>query len=563
MKYLAAQRIAFGFCIMLSACAVANRSGAEGTEAGLAYGAFLAAEYADARQDPATATQYYMTALQADPGNPLLLSNGFVSALLAGSPLAVDLARQVPDSAMAEMLLANQAAASGAYRSAEALFSQLPSDDLTGVLKPLLLAWMADGAGDPSAALNILLPAAQNSPFGGIYILNAALIADNAMDMKNAVQLYAAADTANQIPNLRLAQIMASWKARQGDMQGAEAELQRVVALHPTLALALPALRAGMAKPVISTPADGLAEAYLAVAGALNDPGEVLLRITFLRFALALRPDLSAARLLLADVQAGGEQPPQAPVRPIQLRQALATLQPIGPDDPLYGPAVLQEASLMAASGRPADGAALLDKLLARMPSSVDALAEAGDILRGEGQFAQSVAYYDRAIAALPHPPPQSAWTLYYDRGIAKDQSGNWPAAEADLRTALSLSPNQPYVLNYLGYSWALHGENMSAARGMLQQAVRLDPNEGDIVDSLGYVYLLDGNTETALRLLIRAVELEPDDAEINGHLGDAFWQAGQRLQAGYQWQRALALQPDPKLQSQIEDKLKQIQPPA
>jgi Flp pilus assembly protein TadD len=97
----------------------------------------------------------------------------------------------------------------------------------------------------------------------------------------------------------------------------------------------------------------------------------------------------------------------------------------------------------------------------------------------------------------------------------------------------------------------------------MLQQAVGLDPNEGAIVDSLGYVNLKEGDTSEALKLLTQAVEMDPDDAEVNAHLGDAFFAAGLRLQADYQWQRALALKPDAKLQAEITSKLKQVQPPA
>jgi tetratricopeptide (TPR) repeat protein len=297
--------------------------------------------------------------------------------------------------------------------------------------------------------------------------------------------------------------------------------------------------------------------------GWLDQPGQVLLRTTFLRFALTLRPDLSAARLLLANLQSGGEQPPSVPVQNVQMQQALATLQPIPKTDPLYGPAALQEADLLAALGQPDQAVTLLDQLIAMSPGNIDALQEAGDTLRASGRFQRSVGYYDRAIALLPQPPPAAAWALYYDRGISKDQAGDWSAAEPDLKAALALSPKQPYVLNYLGYTWALRGENMTQARSMLQQAVGLDPNEGAIIDSLGYVNLRQGKTGMALKLLTQAVELDPDDAEVNAHLGDAFWAAGMRLQAGYQWQRALGLQPDPKLQAEIASKLRKIQPPA
>jgi tetratricopeptide (TPR) repeat protein len=558
-------RNAMAFCILLSACAAANTSGAADatTGDGSAYGAFLAAQYAQQQQDPAMATSFYQQALHADPGNAMLIDNGFISALLAGSPASAALARQVPGNVLATMLLGNQAVTRGDYAAAQVQYGQLPQDSLAGLLRPLLLAWTLAGQGNTGAALNEIVPLAENSPFGAIYILNAALIADNANDMKDAAQLYQLADSGDQTPNLRMAQIQASWLARQGKTELARGELVQMAAAHPSLGIALPALFANMANPVIRTPADGIAEAYLAIAGSLDQPAQVLLRTTFLRFALALRPDLTAARLLLADVQSGGEQPPDVPVQPIQLRQAIATLQPIGKDDPLYAPAALQLANLLAASGQTAAAVALLDQLIAVTPGTIDPLQEAGDILRGNGQFSQSIAYYDRAIALLPRPEPPQAWALFYDRAISKDQGGDWKAAEYDLQTALTLSPNQPYVLNYLGYTWALRGENLPQAQTMLQQAVAVDPNDGPIIDSLGFVNLRRGNTAAALTLLTQAVQLDPDDAEVNAHLGDAFWAAGERLQAGYQWQRALGLQPDPKLQAEIEDKLKQIQPPA
>jgi Flp pilus assembly protein TadD len=243
------------------------------------------------------------------------------------------------------------------------------------------------------------------------------------------------------------------------------------------------------------------------------------------------------------------------------MAQALATLTPIPPSDPLYAPAALQEATLMAALGQSGQAVTLLTQLAAT-DKNIDALETAGDILRDDNQFGEAISYYDKAIAMLPQPAPTGAWSLYYDRAICQDENGNWKAAEPDLQTALTLSPNQPYVLNYLGYTWALRGEKLPQAEAMLKEAVGLAPNEGAIIDSLGFVNLKEGDTQNAVKLLTQAVEMDPDDAEVNAHLGDAFYAAGLRLQADYQWQRALALKPDAKLQAQITSKLKQIAPP-
>jgi tetratricopeptide (TPR) repeat protein len=556
-------RAALAATVALSACAAANPGSASDSQTGTAYGSFLAARYADAQQDPAAATRYYGMALQADPGNPSLIDEGFIAAVLAGSNQAPALATQVNGNAIAVMLLGNQAALAGNYAQAQQEFSQLPHDQLSGLLQPLLLAWAKFGAGDTAGALGVLVPQANGSPFGAVYILNAALIADEANDMKDAVALYNAADQGDQAPNLRMAQIMASWKARQGEPDAARAELEQMAATHPSLAAALPNLEAHVAAPVIGNANDGLAEAYLSVAGALTQPSQTLLQVTFLRFALSLRPDLAAARLLLANVQAGGNQTdPQAPPPTAnQMAQALATLTPIPPSDPLYAPAALQEATLMAALGQSGQAVTLLTQLAAT-DKNIDALETAGDILRDDNQFGEAISYYDKAIAMLPQPAPTGAWSLYYDRAICQDENGNWKAAEPDLQTALTLSPNQPYVLNYLGYTWALRGEKLPQAEAMLKEAVGLAPNEGAIIDSLGFVNLKEGDTQNAVKLLTQAVEMDPDDAEVNAHLGDAFYAAGLRLQADYQWQRALALKPDAKLQAQITSKLKQIAPP-
>jgi tetratricopeptide (TPR) repeat protein len=560
--YKLLRRGSVAISVVLSACAAANPGAASDT-ASAAYGPFLAARYADAQQDSAAATHYYALALQADPDNQALINEGFIAALLAGSPRAPGLAREVNGNALAVMLLGNQAALQGEYAAAEKNFSLLPRDNLSALLSPLLIAWAKVGAGDAAGALSGLVPLAAGSPFGSVFVLNAALIADQSGDMKDAAQLYNAAGSADQAPNLRLAQIMASWYAREGNAGEARAELTEMAATHPSLAIALPALETDVAQPVITSPADGLAEAYLAIAGSLQQPSQALLQVTFLRFALELRPDLSAARLLLANIQAGGDQQSNTPAPAGQLAEALATLQPIPASDPIYAPAALQEANIMDALGKPAQAVALLNQVASAYPGSTDPLEEAADILRGNGQFKDSIAYYDRAITALPRPAPASAWALYYDRGISEDQSGDWSDAQPDMQMALALSPNQPYVLNYLGYTWALRDENLAQAHSMLQQAAGLDPNEGAIIDSLGFVNLRQGDTADALKLLTQAVEMDPDDAEVNAHLGDAFYAAGEKLQADYQWQRALALKPDPKLQAEIEGKLKQFQPPA
>ncbi len=548
-------------CLLLSACAVGGPGGAQAQTpvTGTAYGDYLAARYADAQNDPQIAAPYYAKALRADPHNPNFIANGFMAALLAGSPLAEVLAPRISGNALAAMTQGNAAAMAGDDAQAARFFAALPQDDLTGLIKPLLLAWAMVGQGNSQAALKSLTPDFSNDSlgngFGSVYALNAALIADAAHDERDAAQFYT--EAASGPATLRLTQMLASWLARHGQENQASAQLAMLAATHPDLQIALPALQAQVNKPVVRTARQGMAEAYLTLAGSLNQPSQSLLQVVFLNFALELRPDLTAARLLLANTLVGGDDAAATPTR-AEMKNALAVLQPVQPDDALYAPAALQRANLLSALGRTQAAVALLNGLMAQSPADPNLPGDAGEMLRAAGQYAAAIPYYGKAITLAGSPPPPGAWSLFFDRGICEDEQGNWPAAQADMREALSLSPDQPYVLNYLGYSWATRGEKLGQAKQMLTQAVALDPDDGAVLDSLGYVDMRLGETKTALALLIQAVEQDPDDAEVNAHLGDAFWQAGDALQAAYQWHRALSFNPDAKLRAALDQKIRQ-----
>ncbi len=270
--------------------------------------------------------------------------------------------------------------------------------------------------------------------------------------------------------------------------------------------------------------------------------------LLLLRIALDLRPDLTAARLLAADLLALRRQP----------EAARAVLDGIQAADPLAPMARLRAAELLRRAGDASGALGVLEALARDCPQSPLPLQNEGGILRAENRPAEAVATYSRAIARLPGPPRADDWALFYERGVARDQAHDSPGAEADLTRALALAPDQPMILNYIGYSRADRGENLSEARRMIEAAARAEPNNGAIVDSLGWVMFRQGDAPGAVRTLERATELTPDDPTINAHLGDAYAAAGRLLEAGYQWQRALALHPEPdeaaKLRAKIEE---------
>lgn len=169
-----------------------------------------------------------------------------------------------------------------------------------------------------------------------------------------------------------------------------------------------------------------------------------------------------------------------------------------------------------------------------------------GSIMRARKIYDEAAGYYDKAIDLIPNPGRQH-WAYFYARGTCHERLKNWPAAERDLQKALALVPDQPLVLNYLGYSWIDQGINLKEGTALIEQAVALKPDDGYIVDSLGWAHFKQGNFTDAVNYLERAVELKPDDPVLNDHLGDALWRVGRQREARFQWDQSLSLKPEPE----------------
>ena len=178
-----------------------------------------------------------------------------------------------------------------------------------------------------------------------------------------------------------------------------------------------------------------------------------------------------------------------------------------------------------------------------------------GNILRARKAFDDAPTVYSKGIANIANPERPN-WLIFYFRGICYERDKKWDQAEADLKQALKLFPDQPHVLNYLGYSWIDQGINLDEGMKMIRRAVEQRPDDGYIVDSLGWAYYRLGNYEEAVKHLERAVELKPEDPTINDHLGDAYWKTGRTLEANFQWSHARDLKPEPEELVKIKQKL-------
>jgi hypothetical protein len=267
-----------------------------------AYGAFLAARFAAQQTDVAYAAPAFLRALAADPGNPELIQQAFVVSVMAGRADATRLAVQLSDNPVAALLLVDNDVRAGSWDAAEQRIRGLPKQGVTQILQPILLAWVQQGAGKTDAALATLRPFTEGQRFRGVYALHAAMIADIAGRTADAGRLYRIAQGDMDGINPRLAQILASWQARQGHLGDAQRTLQSIASGTDQMTMAVPALiSTSLARPV-ARPADGIAEAYLELAAALRQQDATDFAMLLLRLSLDMRPDLAPARMLMADV---------------------------------------------------------------------------------------------------------------------------------------------------------------------------------------------------------------------------------------------------------------------
>ncbi len=305
-----------------------------------AFGEYLAGRFAIGQSDPEYAADQFLRALAANPGNLEIAQQTFLACLMSGRPEAVRLAKELPDSQAAQLLLGDVEARAGNWDSAEQRFHSLPRQGMTQLLQPLLVAWAQQGGGHTDAALGTLRPYVEGQRFRAVYALHAAMIADLAGRTGDAARLYRIAQAEYGGMNLRLAQVLASWQARQGHPAEAQQTLRALADAAEEMSIAVPAMTASLAARPVSRATDGIAEAYLALAAALRQQDSSEFSLMLLRLALNLRPDLTPARLLLAEVEESNGDP----------GRALRTLAAVGATDPLIAVVRLRRAK----SRRPA-----------------------------------------------------------------------------------------------------------------------------------------------------------------------------------------------------------------
>jgi len=517
-------------------------------------GAYLAARQADQRGDVEASARYFARALQDDPDDRALLEAGASALVAAGrvdeaEAAAERLAALDPSHRIVALIRAAQAFKRADFAAARALLADQP-DAFHPLMLKLMQGWAAQGAGDAAAARAAFETVGDRPVLRlfGQYHLGLMLMQNG--DAEGALAAFEAAQAEVTAPTTRLS--TAHGGALEALGRGPEALAVYEAALaasrfgDPAMEAAIARLAAGGAAPLlVASAAEGAAEALFGLAGALVGESGGRVALIHARLATHLRPSLTAAQLLVAELMDADGQP----------ELALAAYAAVPGDDPLWTRAQIRRAAALEQLERGDAAVEALRALTARETHAAEAHIALADLLRRREAYVESAEAYGRAIEIV-EAAGRADWTLFYQRGVAHERAGAWDAAEADFKRALTLSPDQPLVLNYLGYSWVEMGRNLDEAMAMIRTAVDMRPDDGYITDSLGWVHYRLGNFAEAVEWLEKAVALAPVDPVINDHLGDALWRVGRRLEAQFQWKRARSFDPEPKDLARIKRKL-------
>ena len=524
-------------------------------------GSYLAANFAKNENDPDHAASFYRDALSQDPGNEVLLEQAFqAEASEANWDRAVGLAEELVakdnNNRIAHLVLGLSRFKSGDYAAADKEFEAASDGPVGELTSALARAWNALAAGKPDDAKKYLdMP--KQAEWAQIYLnFHRALIADIAGKKEESKEAYERSFK-QESPTLRIPLAYARHTANEGDVKLAKTILEGQTDKsqdepHVLVRQLRDEIDSGKKVPLlITTPSEGMAEVFYGLGELLTGEGGVAMGVLYLQMALYVVPDHAFALATLASAYESMRR----------YDDAITVYNRIPPGTPLQEAIDIRKAFDFNSLDKVDEAKATLDKLATDNPKDIKPLDALGNIMRSRKRYAEAVDYYTRAAALLPNPAKRH-WSLYYSRGTSYERLKNWPAAEADLQKAMKLFPDQPLVLNYLGYSWVDQNRNLKQGMALIERAVALKPGDGYIVDSLGWAHYKLGNYKEAVRFLERAVEITPQDPVLNDHLGDALWRVGREREAKFQWDQALTLDPEPEDAEKIKKKLTEGLPP-
>jgi len=464
---------------------------------------------------------------------------------------AAALAKEVKsDDLMARVVLVVEDVANNDMKAALAGAEKMSTRGLGAYIKPLIHAWTIAANKGVDAALASLGDFKKQEGLESLYFLHSALLHEYAGRLEKAEENYKKAANNGNGMSLRLAELYGTLLVKQNRMNEARDVYHSYFKAHPEslyIQAMLEELNDGtLAKRPAITIQDGVAETLFGLASSLRSHSTRQAGLIMGQLSLYVKPDFPIAQILVAEILETDKR----------FDDANVIYGSIPVDKPFSWSARLRMALNLDDIGRTDEAVAILEAMIKQYPERLEAHVTLGDVLRHRERFDKAEVVYAKALSLIGDNIGRHHWNLYYSRAIALERLKRWDEAEKLFLKALELEPNQPFVLNYLGYSWIEAGLHLERAQKMIEEAVAQRPRDGYIVDSLGWVLYKIGEYEKAVPHLERAVELQPSDPVINDHLGDVYWKVGRTREARFQWNRAKSLKPEADVLEKINVKL-------
>ncbi len=500
-------------------------------------GSYLAGRQAIYQSDYTSAAKYYSRALNFDPDNERLLESVLLARLALGQverafPIAQEIEERGLVSQPASMTVSATLISQGKFKE---LLERDPAKQGVGPLVDgLMIAWAHMGTGAVTKAMEKFDEVAKEDGLRDFSLYHKAMALASIGDFEGAEAIFSADDGLVARISRRAALARAEIQSQLDQNEEALTFLGDVFSTgtDPSIDDYVARLTAGETLPFthVRNATDGMAEIYFTVGAALNSEAADDYVLLYSRIAGYLRPDHIDALLLSAELLDELEQ----------YDLAVETYRKVPTDSKDHHAAELGRAEVLRRAGKFDAAVEVLQSLALQHPELPGVHTALADLQRQQENYAAAIPSYDKAIE-LTGDESGGNWFLHYARAISHEREKNWELAEVDFRKALELNPDQPQVLNYLGYSLVERREKLDEALEMIETAAAARPDSGYIIDSLGWVLFRLARYGEAVAHMERAVELMPVDPVVNDHLGDVYWAVGREREAQFQWKRALS----------------------
>jgi tetratricopeptide (TPR) repeat protein len=520
-------------------------------------GQYLAARVAIAHDDLETASQSFAGAIQTaenaesvsylvERALPVAIGNGNQELALSLSHNIIDV-KATASGQLAVLINLREAFKAKNWDRVQTLLQDLRGDGFGQYVQPLVQVWLLAGQGQTTESLAALDKSSRANPsFRSLFALHRALILDMTDQPMQAEKAYQ--QLLEQHFSLRNALMAADYFHRQGNKKAVDT-IAKQIQDKTALPFDVKDLASGLNKKNATRNAEqGFANILFDLATVLQQENSSRLALLYARIAEPSLPEQMMFPVLMGDIYMDMRDYPKA----------RSFYKSVSRHSIFHAVSQLRLADSYAVQGDMIEALNILSPLKAHPVLQRQVITQMADLLRTAKQYDEAVSYYTQIIDTL-EKPKKSDWALFYARGICYESIGQWKKAEADLTQSLKLNPNQPEVLNYLGYSWADQGNNLEKAYDYIVKAHQYAPQDPYIIDSVGWILYRMGYFKDAVPYLEESVQYLPADAVINDHLGDAYWQVGRKQEARFQWERALKNSDGQKLEF-IESMKKKIE---